>query len=157
MKQLYLLSLFLLFGCGPNPIDMQEHSFPFQFEKVVIHKFNWKDKTSFDSLIAPSGNLNKTVNSAQGIELTESQILTLSEAIFQSDINAPIAACFYPHHGFEFFNKNNERVAYIDICFLCNQHRIRPNIETSPQWDLKKLSKLVQETGLPLANPNWKN
>jgi hypothetical protein len=60
------------------------------------------------------------------------------------------AACYLPHHGFIFYDKDSKIVGHLAICFMCGNYRPSPKEGLSHPWDLGGLSALITELGLPM-------
>ena len=96
--------------------------------------------------ILSDGSLNPTRSPQDGVLLTHKQVKSLKEALMGDRPPEAVAACFYPHHAFEFLDADGKRVAYVDICFSCIQHRGEPSGFGYIDYD--KLGTLVRELGL---------
>lgn len=60
------------------------------------------------------------------------------------------AGCFYPHHGFIYYDKEGEVLGYLGICFGCGTFAAKPGDGLSELWDLNGIKKLAEELGLPV-------
>lgn len=60
----------------------------------------------------------------------------------------PIAACYFPHNAFVFYNAEKKPVAFIEICFDCFGERILPK-GAARRVDLPALASIFVELKLP--------
>ena len=116
------------------------------FTEVRGYLLNPDDEHSFDGLNLPSGELNPTRIPRNGVVLSPKQIDTLLFALQGGEPPEAVAACFYPHHAFEFLDADGKRVAVVNVCFMCIQHRGQPSGFGPIDYD--KLGDLVDELGL---------
>ncbi|MFC7339073.1 hypothetical protein ACFQY0_17905 [Haloferula chungangensis] len=56
--------------------------------------------------------------------------------------------CYDPHHAFVFYDAKWKPIAWIDICFLCDNFSAVPNLPNAP-IDLPRLERFVRELSLP--------
>ena len=66
--------------------------------------------------------------------------------------------CFIPHHGFVFYDDNDQPVGQVSLCFLCAGLRARPRLPAQPEnprysglgeSGMKNLKQLCTDVGLP--------
>ena len=146
------------FSCSSDseaPAESVEGSWHFSnFSKVRAFRLNWNDESSFDRIIDQDGKLNSTRLPLEGVVLSEDQVSQLEAAVTGSHPMHPVAACFYPHHAFIFYDDAGKIVGDINICFLCSNYSGMPE-GFAQQWNLEALADLVQDIGMPLRNPEW--
>lgn len=124
------------------------------FKEVRAYRINWDDEYSFDKIIGPDGKLNGTRLPAGGVALDQAQIGKLEAAVTGTHPDHPVAACFYPHHAFLFYDESGAVIGHINICFLCSNYDGAPKGFAS-SWDLEALESLIREIGLPIRNEEW--
>jgi hypothetical protein len=138
----------------PKPKSGPEDWGFIRFTEVRAFRMNWKDQYSMNSILARHGHLNKTRIPSNGIVLDDKQVSLLRSAILGLGPPYQISLCIRPHHAFVFYS-GKKVVGYIDICFQCESHRGMPN--AFAQWlDWKALSALVEDLGIPIQNPKWR-
>lgn len=125
------------------------------FNEVRAYRLNWEDEHSMDPIVNQDGSLNPTRIPEDGIRLTEAQVKRLEAAVTGSHPAHPVAACFYPHHAFVFFNGSKEIVGHINICFLCSNYTGQP-AGYAVLWNLSELKELIGDIGMPLRNAKWR-
>ena len=99
----------------------KKHKEPFdtlEFDKVIAYDYQGEEE-AFPSVIGRNGKFIPIIEKQAA--LNEKQIDYLIDVILTSDstYGAGTAACFQPHLGFIFYNKN-ERIFVTDICLGCN-------------------------------------
>ncbi len=124
------------------------------FDDVRAYRMNWEDLQSEHGIVNEDGSLNPTRIPEDGVRLTEAQVKRLEAAVTGSHPDHPVAACFYPHHAFVFFDGSQKRVGQIDICFLCSNYHGSPG-GYATNWNLGQLEELIKDIGMPLRNPKW--
>lgn len=125
----------------------------FEFDSVRLYRTNWAKEDPMEDIVS-NGRLNETREPLDGILLTSTQVKKLESAVTGSHPEVFGAMCFYPHHGFVFFDKNGTIVGSIDICFKCSNYQGNPE-GFALHWDLLAIAELVHELGVPLSNPDW--
>lgn len=90
------------------------------------------------------------------ILLNEIQLKKLQEKFYGCKSPDESAACFDPRHALIFYDKKNEVLGYIEICFQCNQHNASLNLETIADCALN-LEALFKEFGITYFNEEQTN
>ena len=85
----------------------------------------------------------------RGVPLTSAQVDRLMRAITGKHPPVPIADCYSPHHILVFYDSHHQPVAYLEVCFDCNQKMIEPSASFG-ELDWAAVAALVQELGLPI-------
>lgn len=116
---------------------------------------NWDDEQSMDDFVGEKGKLNATRLSKDGVRLNREQVDRLRLAVTGKHPLHPVAACFYPHHAFAFYDAKGRMIGHISICFLCLNYGGEPK-EFADRWDLGAIAKIVEDLGMPLSNPAWR-
>jgi hypothetical protein len=109
------------------------------------------------SHITIDGRLHKGVINKGGVKLSPDQKERLNKAIAKQPLPKkiqPLADCYWPHHGFVFYDKEGKILAHAEVCLQCNRHRGYKILELSPYWDLREISKLIKELKLPILKGN---
>ena len=155
-KVLFLLVLLMTPGCQNQ--NMSQHTGgTWHFDGIAeirAYRLNWDDPHAFGSIITPKGNLNSTRLPEVGIPLNKEQEGKLQAAVTGTHLSHPVAACFYPHHAFVFFDDSGKIIGHVDICFICSNYRGSPT-GFADRWDLESLEQLVLDLGMPKANEEW--
>jgi len=125
------------------------------FNEIRAYRLNWEDEHSMNPIVNQDGSLNPTRIPKEGVPLTEAQVKRLEAAVTGSHPEHPVAACFYPHHAFLFFDGSRKIVGHINICFLCSNYRGQPE-GYARNWNLSQLEELLKDIGIPLRNPKWR-
>ncbi|MCH1420983.1 MAG: hypothetical protein L7W40_11820 [Akkermansiaceae bacterium] len=111
------------------------------------------------SHITIDGRLHRGVINKAGVKLSPNQLKRLLKAIAEQPLPKkilPLADCYWPHHGFVFFDKMGQILAHAEVCLQCNQHRGYKILELSYYWDLKDIRKLIGELKLPIFEDDKK-
>ena len=135
--------LFLLCFCSQLIIAQTGKVFPSKkYVKVIGYTFNkeFDGKMQYDeSVIDPkTKKLVKGVDSVK-YKLTQAQADTLLMILNdKSTFREGEAGCFFPHHAFVFYDAANKPVAYVNICFNCQQIYSAPLYSTASAGGLSK-------------------
>ncbi len=142
-------------GDAPKTESLESDAWHFSgFAEVRAYRLNWNDEYAFDGIISRDGELNATRIPADGVILDQSQLQRLETAVTGSHPSHPVAACFYPHHAFVFFDSLGSIVGHMDVCFLCSNYRGTPE-GFADNWDLDALQALIKALGMPIQNGKW--
>ena len=125
----------------------------FDFQTVRAYRMNWEDEDAMETIVA-AGKLNETREPRSGIALSTAQVERLQSAVTGTHPELGIGLCLYPHHGFVFFDENDDIVGSIDVCFLCESFRGNPR-GFAGSWNLVSIAELIHDLGMPLRNPDW--
>lgn len=136
-------------GSGKNVKEAEMAWNATAFTEVRAYAINTKDEHSFNLIILNDGTLNPDRAPMEGVALNPAQVERLKSAVCSDVPLHEIAACFEPHHGFLFFDKDGKIIRSISICFRCNVYRSDPSGLAHP-WDLEKLEGLFEELGIPV-------
>ena len=76
------------------------------------------------------------------------------KALLDSDIVAPVAECYEPHHVVIFYNELGVPCGVIEICLSCVAFRIFPGGQSvrSEYYHIVQAARVLAELGLPLNN-----
>ena len=87
------------------------------------------------------------------IRISKEQLSSIMAAVLDSNVQAMLADCYEPHHLVVCYDEFGTPKAAIEICFGCNQVRIRPgeNLVMSNRYDMVALARLFVSWGLPLG------
>jgi len=98
--------------------------------------------------IQPGGRIAKGVLNPPGALLTRAQMQQLQKAITVPQEKSLRTPCYAPHHAFVFYDAAGNRVAHLEICFMCNKHRAYP--AGLPAFiDMQTLADIIYENGVP--------
>ena len=107
-----------------------------------------------------------------GVDLTDDQRVELAKTLrkvtvarkpMEDEFKSAVGdACFVPHHFFRFYNKEDDEIGEIAVCFCCADFRAHPELvkrkgnwleeKIGDQWaemDVDKVKALVAEMGMP--------
>lgn len=100
-------------------------------------------------LLVVNDRLSNLVSEEFEIALTPKQEKTLLKILNKanSDSDTSAADCFYPRHGFVFWDSVGRPSAHVSICFECNRLQAQPELNN---FDLMELESFCQEIGLPV-------
>lgn len=150
-----LLTLFIIFFCA-CPSHAIELSDPAIHEvRAYVYDYTQEKK----SHITIDGRLHKGVINKAGVKLSPNQLKRLIKAIAKQPLPKkilPLADCYWPHHGFVFFDETGQILAHAEVCLQCNRHRGYKILELSYYWDLKDIRKLIGELKLPIFEDDKK-
>jgi len=97
-----------------------------------------------DEIIDDDNNLHPSVIDSLTTELSlESKEVIINALITETDFEEEWgAACFEPHHGLVFKNKENDIIGSMSFCLNCNNYRLKPKKATHiPMITLRKICK----------------
>ena len=145
---LFLISLIVFLSSVLSPAI--ELSDPAIHEvRAYVYDYTQEEK----SHITIEGRLHKGVINKAGVKLSADQKERLIKAIAKQPLPnkiPPLADCYWPHHGFVFYDKEGGVLAHAEVCLQCNRHRGYKILELSPYWNLKEVGKLITELKLPI-------
>jgi hypothetical protein len=95
-------------------------------------------------------HLSATGRDKSGTLLTAAQTELLLRAITRKPPNTvDLTNCFSPHHAFVFYDAHQKAVAWVEVCFHCNNIAGHPRTPGEPWADMKALFKLSKQLELP--------
>ncbi|RAV97700.1 hypothetical protein DQQ10_27055 [Pseudochryseolinea flava] len=99
--------------------------------------------------LVANDTLTSLVSERFEISLTANQEKKLFEILnkVEADVEYAITDCFYPRHGFVFWDSVGRPSAHISICFECNKLQAQPELD---KFDLAELKIFCREIGLPV-------
>ncbi len=95
------------------------------------------------------GKIGPTVINKAGARLTPNQVHRLLSAVTGEHPSHLHARCFYPHHGFVFYDAAMKPVAWIEVCFECGNTESWPEGRKVKEDDMRALLALCKELRLP--------
>jgi hypothetical protein len=126
------------------------------------HNYSF-NKGSYDTAATPnhwdpaSYHLPKGLINPEGTPLNPAQVERLLKAANSHRTPRPPADCYDPHHLFVFFDSSHHPVAYLELCFHCNNSKEQPPLAFTLDWS--ELRKLTLDLGLPILKEGqdyWK-
>lgn len=111
-----------------------------------------QDKKSMSLL--KGGKLHKGVINTGGTKLSKDQVLRLKKSLHSKKKREPGAFCYYPHHGFVFYDKEGKAMGHIELCFQCGNVASSPKGLPEVEWDWKEIRKILTELKLPILKDN---
>lgn len=114
-----------------------------------VRAFSYNSKGEPDRPIIHYGRLDKSVINKRGTLLTAAQAKQLLAAVSGNHPDPKVyTLCFNPRHAFVFYDSTHRAVAWIEVCFECN------NVHTTPSQDrqfpdMGALARLRDELNLP--------
>jgi hypothetical protein len=159
LRQFFILILTIM-SCGCSKTDNSRNSeqktnvekvkriewvnFKYKAVKGYVTQTPWTDEP-----IVANDKLSTEVSDKFEIELNSNQEKRLVDIL--SKVDPPgqytVADCFYPRHGFVFWDSLNRPTAFISICFECNKIEATPKLN---KVDLSELEVFCREIGLPV-------
>ena len=100
--------------------------------------------------ILKDGKLHPAVVNKEGAKLSPEQVKRLLDAVRPSKISRTGVGCYFPHHGFVFYDQAGKSVAELSPCFLCGVGRAEPGNKSLTTWRFEDLAKLATELKLPV-------
>ena len=100
--------------------------------------------------ILRDGKLHPAVMNKEGVKLSPEQVKRLLDAVRPSKTSRKGVGCYFPHHGFVFYDQAGKPVAELSPCFLCGVGRAEPGNKSLTTWRFEELAKLVTELKLPV-------
>lgn len=101
-------------------------------------------------LIWHEGKLARSVINKSGTLLSTAQTKRLIQAITREPPRRfGLTNCFDPHHAFVFYDAHQKAVAWVKVCFHCNNIRAQPRAPGESWADMKALLKLSKQLKLP--------
>lgn len=127
----------------------------FEYISLVLYNYSVDSKRS----LFQDGKFHKGVKGQFSKKLTENEATVVVNAITGKHLWKGGALCYMPHHGFVFYNKKDEVVGHIEICFMCGRHKSFPSKGLSLYWDLDSMRKLIKSKGIPVydTTKEWEN
>lgn len=115
------------------------------YAKVFL--FDYRKEERFRPLLK-DGKLHSGVVPKFTKRLTAEQYEVLTKAVTGEHPKNGASLCHWPHHGFVFYDANDEPVSQLDICFLCGTKTFNP-AGLSFNWNFESLQTLIEEMKLP--------
>ena len=147
MKPIY--ALLALFACVDISPAIQLSDPAIHEIRAYVYDYTQEER----SHITIDGRLHKGVINRAGVKLSHNQRKRLIEAIAKQPLPKriqPLADCYWPHHGFVFYDRAGQILAHAEVCLQCNRHRGYKILELSYYWDLRDIGKLIGELKLPI-------
>jgi hypothetical protein len=96
------------------------------------------------------GKLASSVINKSGTRLSAAQTELLLRAIIKKpQKRIDLTNCFSPHHAFVFYDAHQKAVAWVEVCFHCNNIKAQPSTPAERWPDMKSLLKLSKQLKLP--------
>ena len=116
---------------------------------VVAYCYDFTQDKRGSSITFPDGSLHAGIINATTLRLSEEQTKSLVKIINEdSKYERGEVDCYDPHHAFVFYDANWKVVAYIEICFLCEDYKFSP-AGASKLIDLQALEIFCRQIDLP--------
>jgi hypothetical protein len=91
------------------------------------------------------------LNPAGGYRLSDGQARRLRMYLNDAPVNEQPVACFVPHHFFRFYDRTNQQVGEVAVCFCCAGVDAKPLLVSKPgrelHFDYAATKTLVAELG----------
>jgi hypothetical protein len=102
-----------------------------------------------DEEIIEDGKLNSNLESPLFTVLSPRHIKKLNRILTKEDRPGgyAIMECFLPRHGVVFWDENERPIAWVSVCFECNQIKAIPELNKN---DLKDFKTLFKNLGFPI-------
>ena len=86
--------------------------------------------------------------------LTKAQRAKLTKALTQARELVPPAKCFDPHHGFVFYDKEDNIIGHLSICLKCATSEASAQLKVGRLFDWKGLEAILREVKMPVLKGN---
>ena len=142
-------ALLALFCCAGMTLAIELSDPAIHEVRAYVYDYTQEKK----SHITINGRLHKGVINKAGFKLSPDQIKRLTKAIAKQPVPErilPLADCYWPHHGFVFYDKEGQILAHAEVCLQCKRHRGYNILELSFYWNLRDIKKLIGELKLPI-------
>ena len=118
-------------------------------ERVAAFAINLNEKHPWpDKTVVMNGSLNASRQPAAGVTLSDVQVQRFLDATTGASHPAPVALCFYPHHGLVFYDKSGRILGSYTICFMCSGFVPDAPRSFVSEPDYEALSGLLRELRL---------
>lgn len=99
--------------------------------------------------IIENGKLNAKLDSSNVVTLSSAQIRKVNRILTKRDRPGEysVMECFLPRHGLVFWDEKRNPIAWVSVCFECNQIKASPDLNKS---DLKDFKLLFKNIGFPV-------
>jgi len=101
--------------------------------------------------IIRKGKLSSTVINKDGALLSSAQVERLIQAITGAHAKHSSSRCFKPHHAFVFYDAAGKPVAWVEVCFECQNLEMSPHDPSGSSEDMDALYDLCEELKLLLS------
>ncbi len=166
MRRIWVI-LLLWLGLVGGWVQCEGETWPgVEFSYVKAYMYNLDNKLLGNHAMIKNGKLDGTVV-GEGILLTPQQVETVV-TLTNHDIGgllAGLSKSFIPHHGLVFYNRLDQPVAYISLCFdgegirVSPEKKGKPIIAELPDQEIKRLlgvleeyKRIIRELKLPIFN-----
>jgi hypothetical protein len=149
MKAALVFSLLFMLGSGCSH-DRGVRGVMQPASTTVVRAYLYNLEGVQGAPILKDGKLHATVWNPKGTALTEAQIAKVRRAVFEyhpTAIQIP-ARCYQPRHAFVYYNSAQEVVAFIEICFSCDNYRT--STDRLGPIDFDALRKVFVELEIPV-------
>ncbi len=149
MKARFLWCLALLGGdlSAKEPAE----SWPgVEFAHVAAYCYDYTRDERGSPIVFKDRTLHKGIIQATTVRLSPPQIETLRTLVATESDEDGEVECYDPHHAFVFYDRDWKPVAWIDICFFCDDWSAVPKEGSAEIIDLQKLERFCREIGLPV-------
>ncbi|RYD81818.1 MAG: hypothetical protein EOP84_10390 [Verrucomicrobiaceae bacterium] len=118
---------------------------------VEARAYAYNSRGDIGRPIVQGGRLDRSAVNKRGIALTPEQTARLVAAVTGKH-RAPEEwmACFSPRHGIVFYNAARKPVAWVSLCFECDNAEAEPDPKTKI-FDIRALEALATELRLPMV------
>jgi hypothetical protein len=122
---------------------------PREIHEVRAYVYDCSQEENNVTLLS-QGRLHKGVINESGARLSVEQVERLKNALRSSEKRGPSALCYFPHHGFIFFDKEGNAMGHIELCFKCGNVRSSPEGLPDVQWNWKEIREILGELKIPI-------
>ena len=136
-----------------------------EFHRVDALLYDYTANTN-DALVW-SGKVHPGVLEKFTKTLSKAELERLESCVTGSRNGNWGALCYAPHHGFVFYDENDQILGHLEICFMCQNYKYAPRTETqmeqgkgplSGNWDLQGMKKIFEQMSFPVLDhpEKWK-
>lgn len=115
-----------------------------------IRAYAWPEDYHTRAVILEEMALKEGAINPAGAVLTPEQTKALIAAVTGKRPDYLISACHIPHNAFVFYDAAKRPVAFVEICFKCQNHRIAPE-GAAENLDLVALAQIFDAHKLPMG------
>jgi hypothetical protein len=146
MKKILIILAIGILSSSSIRTFAQEKWIKFSYEYATAY---FSRQPLIDQEIIKDGKLNPGIKDSLSLTLSAERIKHLNKILTRKDRNKlyAIGECFLPRHGVVFWDKDNSPIAWVSVCFECNQIKATPKLDKN---DLKDLKTFFENIGFPV-------
>jgi len=136
-----------------SSLSAQAGWLPREIHEVRAYVYDYTQEEGNEALLK-DGKIHAGVINAGGAKLSAMQVERLKNALRSRQERVPGAFCYYPHHGFVFYDKDGKAMGHIELCFQCGNVASSPGGLPETEWNWKEIRRLLEELEIPILKKN---